>query len=166
MPNYGSARSLNVCRKRDQPAVFAEDGSHGDDQGLDLQIHRRMMRRFENNFKWRFGLHGGGEDAFVALINNSVARGEAVDGGVHIAREDFSRFLWDINGPTLQNSWREQGDVPVATPTADAMAKALKAKGFKFCGPVIVYAFMQAVGMVNDHLVTCHRHEECRRMAV
>ena len=65
----------------------------------------------------------------------------------------------------MQNHWREQGDVPVATPTAEAMAKALKARGFKFCGPVIVYAFMQAVGMVNDHLVTCHRHEECRRMS-
>jgi DNA-3-methyladenine glycosylase I len=79
--------------------------------------------------------------------------------------EDFATFLWDINGPALQNHWREQADVPVATPTAEAMAKALKARGFKFCGPVIVYAFMQATGMVNDHLVTCQRHEECRRMS-
>ena len=45
------------------------------------------------------------------------------------------------------------------------MARELKAKGFKFCGPVIVYAFMQATGMVNDHVVSCFRHEECRRMA-
>ena len=79
--------------------------------------------------------------------------------------EDFATFLWDINGPALQNHWRVQGDVPVKTLTAETMAKALKARGFKFCGPVIVYAFMQATGMVNDHLVTCHRHEECRRMS-
>ena len=79
--------------------------------------------------------------------------------------EDLADFLWDINGPALQNAWTEDTGVPAQTPRAEAMAKALKSKGFKFCGPVIVYAFMQAVGMVNDHLVTCYRHEECRRMA-
>jgi DNA-3-methyladenine glycosylase I len=52
-------------------------------------------------------------------------------------------------------------EVPAQTPLAQDMAKALKAKGFKYCGPVIVYAFMQAVGMVNDHLVTCPRHTQC-----
>ena len=54
---------------------------------------------------------------------------------------------------------------PAQTPLAAEMTKRLKSKGFKFCGPVIVYAFMQATGMVNDHVVSCFRHEECRRMA-
>ena len=79
--------------------------------------------------------------------------------------EDFSDFLWGIVGDPIQNRWTEPSQVPAETPLAAEMAKALKAKGFKFCGPVIVYAFMQATGMVNDHVVTCFRHEECRRMA-
>jgi DNA-3-methyladenine glycosylase I len=79
--------------------------------------------------------------------------------------EDFAEFLWGINGAPLQNRWTTDTGVPAQTAKAEEMAKALKAKGFKFCGPVIVYAFMQAVGMVNDHLVTCYRHEECRRLA-
>jgi DNA-3-methyladenine glycosylase I len=79
--------------------------------------------------------------------------------------EDFADFLWGINGPALQNRWSGDTGVPAQTDKAVEMAKALKAKGFKFCGPVIVYAFMQAVGMVNDHLVTCYRHDECGRLA-
>jgi DNA-3-methyladenine glycosylase I len=75
------------------------------------------------------------------------------------AREGFDRFLWDIVGGTpVVNHWISQTDVPTVTPLADRMSKALKAEGFKFCGPTITYAFMQAVGMVNDHVVTCHRH--------
>src|ERR1700685_754316 len=75
------------------------------------------------------------------------------------AGEDFSAFLWDfVGGQPIQNHWKSMAEVPAQTPEAVAMAKALKAKGFKFCGPVIVYAFMQAVGMVNDHVVTCPRH--------
>ncbi len=79
--------------------------------------------------------------------------------------EDFGQFLWDmVGGAPIQNEWRA-GEVPTQTPLAVDMAKALKAKGFKFCGPVIVYAFMEATGLVNDHLVTCFRHEECKALA-
>lgn len=78
--------------------------------------------------------------------------------------EDFGQFLWDmVGGAPIQNQWRA-GQVPTQTPLAVEMSKALKAKGFKFCGPVIVYAFMQATGLVNDHLVDCHRHGPCRAM--
>lgn len=70
----------------------------------------------------------------------------------------FSKLLWGINGPVLDNRRRE-GDPPIVTsPVAQAMSKELKSHGFNFVGPTIVYAFMQAVGMVNDHAVTCHRH--------
>ena len=75
--------------------------------------------------------------------------------------EDFTAFLWDfVGGKPIQNRWTGIGEVPAQTPEAVEMAKALKAKGFKFIGPVIVYAFMQAVGMVNDHVVTCHCHPD------
>jgi DNA-3-methyladenine glycosylase I len=69
-----------------------------------------------------------------------------------------------VGDKPVQNHWAG-GDVPAQTPLAVDMAKMLKAKGYKYCGPVIVYAFMQATGLVNDHLTTCFRHEECRKMA-
>jgi DNA-3-methyladenine glycosylase I len=79
--------------------------------------------------------------------------------------EDFAEFCWAfVDGKPLQNGWAEVGQVPAQTPLAAEMAKALKAKGFKFTGPVIVYAWMQAVGLVNDHLEDCFRHEPIRRM--
>ena len=79
--------------------------------------------------------------------------------------EDFGAFLWDmVGGAPIQNHW-QAGEVPTQTPLAVEMAKALKAKGFKFCGPVITYAFMEATGLVNDHLTTCFRHDECKAMA-
>jgi DNA-3-methyladenine glycosylase I len=80
--------------------------------------------------------------------------------------EDFSAWLWSfVGGAPIQNTWASMAEVPTQTPESVAMAKALKARGFKFCGPVIVYAFMQAVGMVNDHLTPCPRHEAVKAMA-
>jgi DNA-3-methyladenine glycosylase I len=82
------------------------------------------------------------------------------------AGEDFSDFCWGFtDGKPLQNSWTEVGQVPAQTALAVEMAKALKAKGFKFTGPVIVYAWMQAVGLVNDHLTCCFRHAPIKAMA-
>ena len=79
--------------------------------------------------------------------------------------EDFSHFLWAFTGGApIQNRFVRLSQVPAQTPLAADMAKALKAKGFKFCGPVIVYAFMQAVGMVNDHISDCFRHGPVSRM--
>ena len=80
--------------------------------------------------------------------------------------EDFSAFCWGfVGGAPIQNSWTGFGEVPAKTPLAEEVAKALKAKGFKFVGPVIVYAWMQAVGMVNDHFEDCHRHGVVKGMA-
>ncbi len=76
--------------------------------------------------------------------------------------EDFSAYLWGfVDGRPVQNAWRGYRDAPTATPVSEALAKDLKRRGFKFCGPVITYAFMQAVGMVNDHEASCPRHSEC-----
>ena len=74
--------------------------------------------------------------------------------------EDFTAFLWEFTGgKPIQNTWDGIGQVPAQTPVAVEMSKALKAKGFKFVGPVIVYAWMQATGIVNDHLTCCFRHD-------
>jgi DNA-3-methyladenine glycosylase I len=80
--------------------------------------------------------------------------------------EDFSQFLWGFTGgKPIQNAWDNVSQVPAQTPLAVEISKALKAKGFKFTGPVIVYAFMQAVGMVNDHVTPCFRHGQVRSMS-
>jgi DNA-3-methyladenine glycosylase I len=73
---------------------------------------------------------------------------------------NFSKLLWEfVDGKPKVNRFRTVRQVPAETATSRAMSKELIGRGFKFCGPTIVYAFMQAVGMVNDHLVTCHRHQ-------
>jgi DNA-3-methyladenine glycosylase I len=80
--------------------------------------------------------------------------------------EDFAEFCWGfVNGKPIQNGWSEVGQVPAQTPLALEISKALKAKGYKFVGPVIVYAWMQATGLVNDHLTCCFRHEPVKAMA-
>lgn len=79
---------------------------------------------------------------------------------------EFSAFLWSFVGDRpIQNRWQRFEDVPVTTPESEAMSRALKRAGFTFVGPTIVYAFMQATGMVNDHLVQCPQHQACRSEA-
>ena len=74
----------------------------------------------------------------------------------------FSDYLWSfVGGKPIQNAWESMKQVPVSTPESEAMSKALKKQGFNFVGPTICYAFMQAVGMVNDHLASCPQWQEC-----
>lgn len=74
----------------------------------------------------------------------------------------FSQFLWQfVDGRTKINQWQTIDEVPNTTSESDAMSKALKKLGFSFVGPTICYAFMQAVGMVNDHLVSCPAYKKC-----
>jgi DNA-3-methyladenine glycosylase I len=77
----------------------------------------------------------------------------------------FSKLLWDfVDGRPKINRYRSVRQVPAETAISRAMAKELSQRGFKFCGPTIVYAFMQAVGMVNDHLVSCHRYKAVQQV--
>lgn len=77
--------------------------------------------------------------------------------------ESFADFCWHhVDGTPTQNSWATAKNVPAQTEMSMVFSKNLKARGFSFCGPVIVYAFAQAVGMVNDHLVTCPVYSECK----
>lgn len=94
----------------------------------------------------------GGAQAFLAMEENG---------------ESFADYLWAYTGGApIQNHWTSMQDVPAKTALSETIAKDLKKRGFKFCGPVIVYAFMQAVGMVNDHLIACPRHPIVKKMGV
>ena len=112
-----------------------------------------------------------------ALMNDAgIVRNRAkVEGAVKSAKAylamadqgiSFSDYLWDfMDGRPIQNRWTRDDKIPAETKQSQAMSKALKQAGFVFCGPTITYAFMQAVGMVNDHLVTCPRHRACREFS-
>jgi DNA-3-methyladenine glycosylase I len=81
-------------------------------------------------------------------------------------KDSFSELLWSfVDGKPVQNTWKTMKQVPAETEMAKRMSKELKARGFKFCGPTIVYAFAQATGMVNDHLVDCFRHNQVKKLA-
>lgn len=97
---------------------------------------------------------------------NSAIKGAQIWLKMRDEGEDFSAWLWSfVDGQPIQNAWSDYRDGPTQTPQSVAMTKALKARGFTFCGPVIVYAFMQAVGMVNDHQTSCFRHAQVSAMA-
>ena len=77
----------------------------------------------------------------------------------------FPHLIWKhVDGKPVQNKFDSMKGVPAETPMSQALSKELKKRGFTFCGPTIVYAFAQAVGMVNDHMTTCFRHKECAKL--
>jgi len=97
---------------------------------------------------------------------NAAIRGAQIWLEMRDNEEDFSEWLWSfVGGEPIQTTWTDFRQAPTQTAESVAMAKALKKRGFNFCGPVIVYAFMQAVGMVNDHQTSCFRHAQVRAMA-
>ena len=110
-----------------------------------------------------------------ALQNPGIIRHRGkIEGAVANARlyleieaaEGFSPYIWSfVGGRPIQNGFATLQQVPAKTPEAEAMSKSLKKRGFKFCGPVICYAFMQACGLVNDHVTDCHRHAPVRALA-
>ena len=118
---------------------------------------------------------GYGDDKVAALLSDpGIVRNRAkVAAAIQNARaylslsndgQSFSDLLWRfVDDVPIQNTWRSMADVPSKTAQSDAMSKALTRAGFKFVGSTICYAFMQAAGMVNDHLTTCFRHEEVKR---
>ena len=77
----------------------------------------------------------------------------------------FDAYIWSfVGGKPINNQWKEMAEVPSSTPESEQMSKDLKKKGFKFVGPTTCYAFMQAVGMVNDHTVSCFRYQEVKKL--
>ena len=100
------------------------------------------------------------------IIRNRLKVTSAVhNAGAFIAVQkefgSFDSYIWQfVDGKPRVNSWCSDGEIPARTPESDAMSKDLKRRGFKFAGSIICYAFMQAVGMVNDHAVGCFRHDQ------
>ena len=135
------------------------------------EAFRAAFKGFDPDIVARFGP----DDRARLMADAGIIRSNAkIDAAIDGARryidmrekgEDFSAFVWSFtDGKPVRNHWTRIDQVPAQTPLAVDMAKALKAKGFKFCGPVIVYAFMQATGIVNDHVTDCFRHEPIARM--
>jgi DNA-3-methyladenine glycosylase I len=134
---------------------------------------RAAFAEFDPDVVARFG----DDDRARLMADVGIVRsGAKIDAAIAGARvyvemrergEDFSNWLWGLaGGAPVQNRLTAMDQIPASTPASEDMAKALKARGFKFCGPVIVYAFMQAVGMVNDHITGCFRHDEVAAMGV
>ena len=117
-----------------------------------------------------------GEADVAQLVNDAgIVRNRAkIEAAVAAARiimehggpDWFARFLWDfVDGVPLQPGYRTREQVPDRTPLSQRISREMKRLGFRFCGPVTVHAFMQAVGMTNDHLVRCWRHDAVRALA-
>jgi DNA-3-methyladenine glycosylase I len=118
-----------------------------------------------------------GEDKIEALLNNpGIIRNRLkINAAIGNARAfiaiqaefgSFDRYIWDfVDGVTIQNAWHRHEELPASTHLSDIISRDLKKRGFKFVGSVIVYAHMQATGMVNDHVVDCFRYQEVKRMA-
>lgn len=128
---------------------------------------RAAFRGFEPEKIARFGE----KDVARLMVDAGIVRNRAkIDGAVTSARaylalresgETLDALLWRFTaGKTLRNRWSGLMQIPSETPESRAMSKELRTRGFKFCGPTICYAFMQAVGMVNDHVTTCFRYRQ------
>jgi len=138
-----------------------------------LRKRENFRRAFDNFEPEKIARYG--ERKVAALMDDAgiVRNRMKIEGAVLSARAyldvmengpGFSRLLWDfLGGVPKINRFRARSQVPAETELSRRISKELSRRGFKFCGPTIVYAFMQAVGMVNDHLVTCHRHEALAR---
>lgn len=140
-----------------------------------LRKREAFREAFDGFDPEKVALYGDADRARL-MANPGIIRSNAkIDAAIEGARiylamrdkgEDFSDFCWSFTGgKPIQNAWSEVGQVPAQTPLAVQVSKALKARGFKFVGPVIVYAWMQATGMVNDHLTSCFRHDHVRSLA-
>jgi len=161
----------------DDRALFEKLILEGFQSGLSWLIILRKRDHFRRAFDGfdparmaRFGAN----DIKRLLVNPSIVRNRlkieaAIDNAraflALAERQSLASFLWGFldNGPIV-NGHSSSSDVPARTELSQRISTALKSKGFRFVGPTTVYAFMQSVGMVNDHLVSCHRHAACARL--
>lgn len=138
-----------------------------------LKKRENFRRAFDNFDANRIAGYGPKERERLLADAGIIRNRLKVDSAINNARcylkmaergESFATFLWSfVDHRPVQNRFRRLADVPAQTPASEAMSRALKKEGFSFVGPTICYAFMQATGMVNDHLVDCHRYEVCRQ---
>ena len=165
---------------RDSKALFSkliQDGQQAGLAWITILRKREEMLRAYDGFDPDKLIHYTDKDRERLLSNAGIIRSKlkvnATISNAHIFVKmrdeegiDFSDYLWDfVGGAPIQNAWKDFKDAPVDSPESISMSKDLKKRGFKFVGPVILYAFMQAVGMINDHAVGCHVYEPCRDLA-
>jgi DNA-3-methyladenine glycosylase I len=149
--------------------------------GMQAGLSWNTILRKRENFRQAFDnfdieLVAGYNDMKIQelLANSGIVRNKAKihaiiqnANRVREIRQDFGTldaYFWGFTGGvTIHNSWQTLSDIPATSPISDAMSKDMIARGFKFCGSTILYAFMQAAGMVNDHIVSCYRYKELRK---
>ena len=158
--------------ERDDRALYEKLVLDGFQAGLSwitiLRKRENFRRAFDNFEPAKIARYTPKKIERLMQDSGIVRNRMKIDGAVASARAwlelmekgpGFSRLLWDfVDGEPKVNRFRSSKQVPAETPVSHAMSKELSARGFKFVGPTIVYAFMQATGMVNDHLVDCYRH--------
>ena len=150
--------------------------------GFQAGLSWYTILRKRDNFRAAFAgfrpevIAGWGEDEIARLLADpgivrSRAKITATIGNARAylaiaEREGFDQFLWRyVDGAPIQNRFARLTDVPAATALSHRISRDLRKAGFRFCGPTITYAFMQAVGMVNDHIVTCPAHDRVAALA-
>jgi DNA-3-methyladenine glycosylase I len=105
------------------------------------------------------------QDAGI-VRNRLKIEGTVLGAQAYLKFDNFSQYLWNfVDGTPIDGNIESMKSIPTSTPLAEKISKDLKQRGFKFVGPTIVYAFMQATGFYNDHLVDCHRNEAVKRLA-
>jgi len=158
--------------ERDDRALFEKlllDGFQAGLSWITILRKRDNFRRAFDGFKPETIARYDARKKASLMKDAGIVRNKAkIEGAVLSARAyldimekgpGFSMYLWDfVDGEPIVNRFKTIKQVPAESDISRTISKDLKSRGFKFCGPTIVYAFMQAVGMVNDHLVTCHRH--------
>jgi DNA-3-methyladenine glycosylase I len=132
--------------------------------------YRALFQDFDSEAVAAFGPHHIDELLLSPLIIRNRAKVEATVENARALRSlsnefgSFDRYLWAfVGGKPLQNSWQTSREIPSESEQSRALSKDLRNRGFKFVGPTICYAFMQAAGLVNDHLVSCFRYQELRQ---
>jgi DNA-3-methyladenine glycosylase I len=162
----------------DDRALFEKlvlDGFQAGLSWITILRKREAFRRAFDGFE-PVALAAYGPEKIAALMADpGIVRNRAkIEGAVASARAwiavmegpGFARLLWGfVDGRPVQNRFADTAEVPAETPLSRAVSKELRARGFRFAGPTVVYAFMQAVGIVNDHLVGCWRREPCAALA-
>ncbi len=164
--------------EQDDRALFEKlilDGFQAGLSWITILRKRENFRRAFDGFEPARIVDYGPEKIEALMADAGIVRNRGkIEGTVRGARAwldimerqgSFARHLWDfVDGRPVRNAWRFHEEVPTQSKAAVAMSKDLKARGFVFCGPTIVYAFMEAVGMVNDHLAGCFRHADCEAL--
>ncbi len=165
--------------ERDSRALWEKlilDGFQAGLSWITILKKREAFREAFHDFDPHQVARYGEADIERLLANADIVRSRAkIEAAIGSARayldmqqkgEEFSPFIWSfVDDKVIHNRWTSVKDTPTQTPQSEALSKALKARGFKFVGPVIVYAFMQATGLVNDHAAHCFRWEEVRQMS-